>query len=292
MKNEKILGLDVGGTNMRVGVVQNNTIVQLEAEPIADQHNEQGTIDQLLNLIRKVHDDEVKAIGIGVPSCVDLKTGVIYDTTNIPSWKEVPLKQILEDAFKVPVYINNDANVYALGEKYFGKGQGTEDMIGLIMGTGVGAGVIANNKLVCGRNCSAGEFGMISFKEHNYEYYCSGSFFKNEYDIPAVEVYNKAKAGDQDSIEKWKTFGYDVAELIKTIMFCYDPKMIVLGGSVPKSFEFFKDSMYEGLKNFEFQKSLDNLVIEISELDNVAVLGAASLYYDAVASKDKAEVVA
>lgn len=117
--NNIIVGVDVGGTNMRAGLVAYGRLKQIESCKISNAHDEQRTIDQLLELIAKLVDNKTAAIGIGVPSVVDIENGIVYDTANIPSWKAVPLRDILHKAFKIPVFINNDANCFALGEKAF-----------------------------------------------------------------------------------------------------------------------------------------------------------------------------
>ena len=122
--------------------------------------------------------DHIKAIGIGVPSVVDTHTGIVYDVQNIPSWKEVAIAQKMQELYKLPVLVNNDANCFALGEYHFGKGKGTKSMVGVTIGTGIGAGIIINGKLYCGPNCGAGEFGMIGYLDKVVEYYASGQFFK------------------------------------------------------------------------------------------------------------------
>ena len=128
-----------------------------------------------MSTIEEVFDSAVSGIGVGVPSIVDVEKGIVYDVQNIPSWKEVHLKQLLEERFQVPVFINNDANCFAIGEKHFGKGKDHENMIGLIVGTGMAGGIIIKNQLYNGYNCGSGEFGMIPYLEHNYEYYSSAN---------------------------------------------------------------------------------------------------------------------
>ncbi|MDP2235986.1 MAG: ROK family protein [Bacteroidales bacterium] len=277
-----VVGLDIGGTNMRLGLVKENVLQKIDTIPIFDVNDKKGTLDQLIGLIEQNFSHNIAAIGMGVPSLVDLKTGVIFDTVNIPSWKVVPLKVILEERFNVPVYINNDANCFAIGEKYFGHGKDYDNMVGLISGTGTGAGIISNGKLVSGRNCGAGEFGMVSYLDQNYENYCSGGTFKQAYGIEAFEAFEKAKQGNTEAVEIWKTYGQHFAELIKMILYTVDPEMIVLGGSLSKAYTFYKNSMLERLGDFAFKNAVSNLKIEVTSIENIAVLGAASLYYDAL----------
>ncbi|MCL5035065.1 MAG: ROK family protein [Bacteroidetes bacterium] len=276
-----LLGVDLGGTNVRVGLVENDSLLKVESTPISRTDDPMDVVNDISRLIEKFSGDGITGIGVGVPSVVDVEKGIVYDVQNIPSWKEVHLKDLLQEKFRVPVYVNNDANCFAVGEKYFGKGKNYENIVGLIVGTGLGAGLVINGKLYAGRNCGAGEFGTIPFRERNYEYYCSGQFFTSEYKITGEELSVKARQGDRRAREIYAEFGFNLGEAIKLIMYSVDPEIIILGGSVSKSFDLYKKELYVSLRDFAFTKSVANLLIEVSEVQNVAILGAAALYYDA-----------
>ena len=124
------------------------------------------------------------------------------------------------------------------------------NIVGLIVGTGLGAGLVLNDRLYGGRNCGAGEFGMMPFRDHNYEYYCSGQFFKNEYGMSGEEVAKKAELGDTTALKIFSQFGSNLGEAIKVIMLAVDPEIIILGGSVSKSYQFFKDNMWKSIRKF------------------------------------------
>lgn len=276
-----VLGIDIGGTNIRAGFVENGRIDKIESALVLKNGSKMEILDTLNTTIDKFSNRNIEGIGVGVPSVVDVEKGIVYDVQNIPAWKEVHLKKILEATYKIPVYINNDANCFAIGEKYFGKGINYRNIVGLIIGTGLGAGLIMNNRLYSGNNCGAGEFGMIPYRNNNYEYYCSGQYFLNEYRMTGEELFIKASQGDVEAQKIFTSFGFNLGEVIKLIMFTVDPEMIVLGGSVSKSFQFYKDAMWESVRDFAFSNSVSNLKIEVSEINNIAILGAASLYYDA-----------
>ena len=276
-----ILGIDIGGTNVRVGRVKNDSIEKIVATKITSDGTEGIVIKEICQTIDNVIQNDVKGIGVGVPSVIDIKNGIVYDVQNIPSWKEVHLKEFLEKKYNIPAYINNDANCFAAGEKYFGKAKEYENVVGLIIGTGLGAGLILNNKLYSGQNCGAGEFGMISFKEHNYEYYCSGQFFSQCYSIEGTILYEMARRSELKALQIFSEFGCNLGEAIKLILYSIDPQMIILGGSLSKSFKYFKESMWKSVNKFEYKHSLDNIRIESTEVKDIAVLGAAALYLDA-----------
>ena len=275
-----ILGIDLGGTNIRVGLVENNSLLRVESFPVSKSENKSEVLNDIYNLIDLYSREEILGIGVGVPSVVDVEKGIVYDVQNIPSWKEVHLKDLLSKRYNIPIYINNDANCFAIGEKYFGHAKNYNNIVGLIIGTGLGAGIIINGKLYAGKNCGAGEFGMIPFKNFNYEYYCSGQFFQNEYKTTGEELFIKAEKGEREAIDVFSKFGSNLGEVIKTILYSIDPEIIILGGSVSKSYKLYRDEMFKAINTFSYSKSINNLKIEVSAIDNVAILGAAALYYD------------
>ncbi|MBS1532780.1 MAG: ROK family protein [Bacteroidetes bacterium] len=277
----KVIGIDLGATNIRGAVVSDDQISDIISRRIQKKGTKEQVLEDVYSLIDALIDNEVKAIGIGVPSVVDVQRGIVYDVIHIPSWKEVHLKDLLETKYKVPVFVNNDANCFALGEYHFGKGKGVTDMIGLTIGTGLGAGVIINKHLYAGKNCGAGEFGMVDYLEHNYEFYASGSFFQNVHGLNGEEVFKKAKNGDGDALKLYEELGTHLGNAIKMIMYTYDTGLIILGGSVQLAFGLFERTMWERIKTFEFPKSIGGLEVKTSALQNAGILGAAALYYDA-----------
>jgi glucokinase len=279
--NKGVIGIDLGATNIRGAVVGEDYMSDIISRRIQTKGTEEQVLQDVYSLIDSLISDEVKAIGIGVPSVVDVEKGIVYDVVHIPSWKEVHLKELLEKRYHIPVFVNNDANCFALGEYYFGKSKGKPNMIGLTIGTGLGAGVIINGHLYAGKNCGAGEFGMVDYLEQNYEFYASGSFFKNVYGLNGEEVFKKAQGGDKESLKLYEELGIHLGNAVKLIMYTYDTELIILGGSVQLAFEFFEKSMWERIKTFTFPKSVEKLEVKTSVLQNSGILGAAALYYDA-----------
>jgi len=276
-----ILGVDLGGTNVRAALVRDQRLGDVSSVRINPHGAAEEVLDQLRGLIDRTRSEGVDGIGIGVPSVVDVEKGIVYDVQNIPSWREVHLKSILEDRYGVPVLVNNDANCFALGEKHFGKGVGCQSLIGLILGTGFAGGVIIDGRLYAGRNCGAGEFGMMPYLEGIYEHYCSGQFFTRHLGQTGAELYRRAAEGDRGALQAFAEFGHHLGEGIKAILYAYDPERIILGGSVRKAFRFFERTMWETIRSFGFPSSIKSLTIAVSELEHVAILGAAALHYDA-----------
>ena len=108
------IGIDLGGTNVRVALVDDGKILKVVSEPTRSKASQEEVLEHITGLIESVITPDVTAIGMGVPAVVDLETGTVYDVVAIPSWKEVHLKNFLEARFGVPAYVNNDANCYAM----------------------------------------------------------------------------------------------------------------------------------------------------------------------------------
>jgi len=272
-----VVAVDLGGTNIRAARMDRDRIIVQKDAPLLDKDVLQRTMDQLITLIQSVMDPDVTGIGIGVPSVVDIDTGTVYDVTNIPSWKKVELSSILQSKFGIPVKVNNDVNCFILGEHRYGVVRDFKSVVGLTMGTGLGGGIIINNELYAGRNCGAGEFGLVHYLDENIEAYCSGGFFMKQFSITALDAYNKAREGDAASLKRWKEFGYHMGFAIKTVVYTYDPEAIVLGGSLVNAYPFFAEAMTESMMNFAFPESMKRLKIFTSRNSNIALLGAASL---------------
>ena len=140
--------------------------------------------------------------------------------------------------------------------------------------------IIINPRLYAGINCGAGEFGSVEYLNKTYEYYCSGSFFQNVHGIEGELVYNKAQEGDANALQLYKELGEHLGNCIKMIVYTYDPRLIVLGGSVRHAYSYFQQAMWKQIKTCLFQNSVARLTVEVSSLQNSGILGAAALYYD------------
>lgn len=271
------IGIDLGGTNVRVGVVHNGEIIRKLSEPCKADQSEKEVLDHIIAMIRQVKTDEVESIGIGVPSVVDVEQGIVYNVTNIPSWEKVPLKSILEKEFNIPVSVNNDCNCFALGEYKFGQGTLYKDIVCVALGTGVGAGIIINGKLYNGQNTGAGEIGCLPYLEHDYEYYCGSAFFSKENNLTGKEAFQMGHENSKMALDIWKQMGFHLGNLMKAILFTYDPQIIILGGSISNAYDFFYPSMIENMQDFPYPEIVERVHIAVSKKEDVALLGASEL---------------
>lgn len=282
MKLSSLIGVDLGGTNVRAGLVREGRL----RDSLSKRINAQGSMWEVFEEIALVIDSfispEVGGIGVGVPSVVNLEEGIVYDTLNIPSWTEVPIRDMLAERYHVPVYINNDANCFVLGEKFFGRAKGLKNVVGMVVGTGLGAGIIMNGQLCCGSHCGAGEFGVMPFRDGIVENYASGQFFQRCHNVAGEVLAERAKTGDPEALKIFREFGAILGEAVQMAMYSVDPEMIVLGGSVSRSFEYYQESLRDSLRNFLYSHSARDLRIEVSEMEQGAILGAAALCLEGI----------
>jgi len=273
----ELVGVDIGGSNLKAGKVVNGKIEKKSIKSVPKNATYDQVLTDLFTCIDEVITPNTERIGIGVPGIVDISEGVAYDVQNIPAWKLIPLKELLRERYGISVYLNNDANCFALGEKIYGKGLPYKNFVSLSLGTGIGMGIIINNSLYNGVLCGAGEIGMVSYKESIIENYASSFFFVQKYGLHPIEVFERAEKGEARSIIAFQDFGFHLAEAIKTILYLYAPEAILIGGSISKAYKYFQESLQANLKSFAYKKQIENLKIEVSTNQGSPILGAAAL---------------
>lgn len=163
-----VIGVDIGGTQMRVAVLRGaqvrsrvRMVTGMQTAPEELLPRIYAAIDQALREAQ-VTLDQAAGIGISSPGPINQSTGVIYDPPNLPGWKQVPLRDIFQQRYALPIYLENDANAAALGEYVFGAGRGSQHMVYLTISTGIGGGMIIDGRIVEGANGMAGELGHMS----------------------------------------------------------------------------------------------------------------------------------
>jgi glucokinase len=188
-KPRNILGLDIGGT--KTAIIFGNEIGQIFDRISFPTLTEKGfkksfnnICDNILNFIERHSTEKFSCISVSIGGPLNIEEGIIYSPPNLPGWKNIPLKRMLEKRFPIPAYIEHDGNAGALAEYYFGAGKGFKNIIFLTMGTGIGAGIILDGKIYRGSNDMAGELWHIRLAEDGpavygkrgvFESFCSGS---------------------------------------------------------------------------------------------------------------------
>lgn len=273
------IGIDIGGTTIGLGLLnESGHIVKSSfADSFGKDDSLECTLQALINHIKSFLTNEVKGIGIGVPSALDQEAGIVYNAINIRSWQNVPLKQILEDHFSLPVRLNNDANCFALGAYRYFREEQPKSLVGVTLGTGVGLGIVIDGNLFNGNNTGAGEIGCIDYLDADLETYCSSHFFTRNATTckKAAEAF---KHGDTGAKALFEEFGHHIGHLVMTILYAYDPEMLVLGGGISRAYPLFKESMEACLADeFIYPEALKKLKIRQLDNEEIALTGAAFL---------------
>ncbi len=271
------VGVDIGGTKIAAGLVRDGELLQRETVATPTTDNREEIIEAIFSVINKVACKPIAGIGIGVPGLVDTKAGIAFDIQNIPALTGVLLKEILKKYLRTPIFVNNDANCFALGAKYFGNGKKYQNLIGLTLGTGLGGGIVINGKLYEGIGCGAGEFGFLPYKDGLLEHYCSGQFFQRQYHVSGKEAAAQVLQGEKDAIQMFHQFGYHLGKAIEMVVHVFAPEAIVLGGSISRSFPLFEKSMWNEIKNFPYDHVIDSLDVFPIDNPDISLIGAASL---------------
>ncbi len=302
-----IIAVDIGGTHLRAalyGPDSTTPIVHKRVETLAD---EPGVYDRLQALIESVwpKDKQVAAIGAASPGPLDPHTGYILKTPNITEWQNFPLGPNLSNHFQVPVFLDNDANLAALGEWRFGAGKGHRDVLYLTISTGVGGGVIVDNHLLQGYHGLATELGHTTVDPDgplcscgypgHVEAFCSGpaivryvltelqagansSLVPNE-DLNARVVADAAVHGDALAVSAYRRSGESLGIAVANFLISFDPSIVIFGGGVSQVGPLLFDSFNVSLRKRVFHpRYLEGLKIEMAALgDDAGLLGALAL---------------
>ncbi|MCP9487789.1 MAG: ROK family protein [Gaiellaceae bacterium MAG52_C11] len=251
-----VLGLDIGGTKLAAGVVDSAGRVRsfIVESTNAEDGPERG-LDRLFELGRRAVDEsgvawtEIEAVGIGAGGPLDTARGVLIAPPHLPGWCNVPLAARAEEAFGLPVALENDATAAAAGEHRYGAGAGTSHMVYLTISTGVGGGIVIDGRLYRGASGNGGELGHVTVdcdgrlcrgcgRKGCLEAYVSGTSIAERAreagmgDVTAGEVAAAAKAGDALAIEVWEATVDALACGLTSIVNLLEPQVVVLGGGV------------------------------------------------------------
>jgi glucokinase len=169
--DDTFLALDIGGTNVKSGIItRHGEILKFHSFPTSSGKNPEHLLELIIQQLRNLWDEVIPhplALGIGAPGWIKPQEGILINAPNIPGWKNVPITQIMSGSLNIPAVLENDANLYALGEWLTGAGKGHNNMITLTLGTGVGGGLILEGRLWNGSFASAAEIGHIPLPGNN-----------------------------------------------------------------------------------------------------------------------------
>ncbi len=309
------IGIDLGGTGIKAGVVdENGNILLKDSCPTGPERGYEAVIRDMAHLAIAVTEksghrmDEIGAIGIGLPGIMDQRTGRVPFCTNL-AWHDVPLVEEMAKYTDRPVFADNDATVAGLAESVAGVSAGCESSVFVTLGTGVGGGVVLGGKVFTGSHGVATEIGhMITVVDGElctcgargcWERYASATALIREgrrlcerkpetallksvdgdaQAITAKHVIDLAKAGDEDCMALFDRYVYHLCVGLANLINLYDPEVIALGGGVSHAGQFLLDAVNAKLPGMVFFKTMPFARVELAKLTNDAgIIGAAML---------------
>nr|WP_150960607.1 ROK family glucokinase [Aneurinibacillus sp. XH2] len=313
MSGNLYVGVDLGGTNIKVGICdETGKLLHSYEGPTGTDEGAESIIAKIEEYVRKlVADaslslDQVVGIGAGVAGFLDIPNGIVLSSPNIPAWHNVPLKQILEERFNKPVIINNDANVAALGEAWGGAGADISNLVCYTLGTGVGGGIIIDGKIHQGFSGMGGELGHMQVVPDLEAIVCGcgqtgcletvssatgivrmakdavGRGDKTSLQlleqITAKDVFDAAKAGDEAAIRIVNRAAYYLGRSLSMLAVIVNPQRFILGGGVSRAGEILFEPIREIFSQYTPAPAREGVDIVPAMLGNDAgMVGAAGL---------------
>lgn len=284
--------VDFGATKIRAGVA--DTAGRILGKPVTVPTEADREAEVVVgNIVRAIEGAVGKAgkrakdltgIGVGSPGPLDLDTGTILNPPNLPTLQNFGLKASLEKRTGLQVFVNNDANVFVLGEAWFGAGRGARIVYGVTLGTGFGSGFVIDGKIYGGATGTAAEIWCFPYRDGIVEDYVSGRGVKRMYrdrtgkDIEPREIAENARQGDSAAREAWQEFGTHLGIALAYVVDVVDPAVMVIGGSISYQYDLFREAMEHTLRTHINPLPRERLRVLPAELGDAAPLvGAACL---------------
>lgn len=281
---QRVLGVDVGSTNIKSGWVSEGEITDFRNVPV----NPEGVVSELIEVIRSYEKDDGSVIGVGFPGFIN--DGKVHSPPNLPSVHELDLQKKLRGETHHHVYVFNDADAYILGEALFGAGKDSRIVLGLTLGTGIGGGFIIDKEVYTGSRGFASEYGHMVLDPNGPLCHCGkrGCFeaFVGSYGIAGryenisgkqctvKDIFDKANAGEEAALKVLNEFGFYLSIGIKNLVEALDPDIVVLGGGITKAGNIILDLIQSNQP--ASSRPFEDVEIVLGELPNKAgAIGAA-----------------
>ena len=289
MKKYNYIGTDIGGTTFTSALYdhERNQILKSKKEYISNYSSTLNLINGISNQINDITQNNLIAgIGLSCPGPLNSKKGLILHTPNLKFLRNCNIKNEIERRLNIPCKIENDANLFALGENFH---YDIRDKVylGITLGTGLGFGIVINGKLFTGGNGMAAEYGISPFNNSNWESFCSINWIENQVkDILGLNIDPErlnilATNGDVKAIKIWNKFGENLGMCLTHVVNMIDPNFISIGGGLSSAFILFKHSLEKILSTNCPSYNEHNIQIMESRLkEDAAMLGATLLFND------------
>jgi glucokinase len=291
---QRVIGVDLGGTKILAGVVDRDGQVGRRRETPTPTASEPELLRALEAAVAELLDDEIVAIGFGIPSTIDQRSGKAVSSVNIPL-TDLDLRGWMRDRFHLPVGLDNDANAATLAEWAFGAGRGTKHMVMLTLGTGVGGGLILDGRPYRGAIGAGAELGHMVIQvdgppcqgsctgRGHLESLASGraaTLAAQELFGPAVDAHRLvrlAQEGDAAAIDLLATFGHRLGAAIGSLVNIFNPEVVVIGGGFSAAGDFLLEPARAALQREALHPARDLVRVVRAELGTAAGLVGAGL---------------
>ena len=295
-----VVGVDVGGTNIKLGVVGPSGRV-IAKNSFATKPYALNRIKLIAALSSEIQASiitaglskkQIAGVGIGLPGLVDYEKGIVRFLPNIPGWRGVHLKSILQKRIKLPVFVDNDVKVITLAESKFGAGRGVRNLVCLTLGTGVGAALILNGQLYRGEDNAAGELGHMPLNEHGPKCNCGGFGCFETYvgnrplfalasrmmrtpGMTTQKMFALAKKGNKKALLFWKTAAEHIGNGLVGIVNLLNPRLIIIGGGISNNEKFLFKTIAQTIRRRAMSLQGSAFKIKRAEFkDDAGIIGA------------------
>lgn len=294
MKREQVaIGVDIGGTKIRAGIVGAEGVVYdvPRTIPTCAELPGEEIVQRLIALIKETlsHADEYDVLGIGVGCTgpLDLRKGMLLEVENLPTLNNYPLLQVLEEALQMKVKMENDANALILAEALWGAGKDADTVLGYTLGTGIGCALIHHGTVWQGKNDCAGEIWTAPYRDGILEEYVSGNALTRLYELhtgkhlSGNEIAALAIAGEEAAKQVWDEFAQALAYALSWTVNMLDPQTVVIGGSIIKSANLFWQQADTSFRRYVCRSVADSVSLKPAALgDDAGFIGAAALFFN------------
>jgi glucokinase len=295
-----VIGVDVGGTKILAGVVGSDGTIITRREHPTPLESEESLLDGLEAAVRELLDENTAAVGFGLPSRIDQRTGTAIGSVNIPL-TDVPFRDVMRDRLGVPVAIDNDGNAAAVAEWRAGAARGVDDMVMLTLGTGVGGGLVLGGRPYRGSIGAGAELGHVVIVHDGLPCSCGGRGHLESYvsgkaaDELAQEAFGPAadahrlvrlaNEGDATALDMLTEIGHKLGSGLGGLVNTFDPEVIVVGGGFAAAGELLLTPAREVMEREVLKPMRDGMRVVRAELGTAAgMIGAAFVALDAVDS--------
>jgi len=276
------IGIDLGGTKIHTAIARAPDDIVAEVRIPTEAHAAKGHIFE--NICRSVVDvcgkaglapRSVTAIGIAVPGPVDYTNGVVRICPNIPSWKKVPIRDLLQDRCECPVFVENDARAAALAEAHLGAGKGYRRVFYATVSTGIGGGIVIDGTVWHGAHGVAGEIGQTRLPDGSvFEHTAAGPAVKRLFGIAPEEIPPRLKVGDPTARQALNHLTRLVGIWLANVATLLDPDLIVIGGGLSNLGALFLIPLRQMIKRCAFSESARVKVVRAKLGTRSGVIGA------------------